>query len=454
MLKVELLVRKNNKVTNTISEIFPLVGLVLLFSALLLLKCRTAFIGTVLSMIVYYGLEYQFTDWAKNKKNSTSAMALLVVGLIIIIPVCSYLYNAKKDSADGRKFIWKLSAQMIPEKPLTGYGYGYFEKEYNLYQAAYIKNDNASTAELANAGPVIMPHNELLHNAVEGGSIGLVLIMLFFGSLLFTIRKKEKTNLNEQDPAKRGFFNLAYAGTISFIAMSMVNSTIQIIPTMCLMVIYAAIICSTVKSSPFLKNHALVSMGTKTAIISISTYSVWILFSLADADRQNKKAKLLKEAGNNKETLQILGKLEPTLKENSDYWQNYEHLYFKTQQFEQAAACFEKAKKYSSLPPIYLGAGKIHEKMKQYPEAIREYETLTALYPAKFAYKISLLKTYLKNHENAKAIDLAYEIIELQPKVPSEKIDQYKKMCHALLKSFSLTNRTQKSTELKQKVEI
>jgi len=110
-----------------------LVGLVLLLAALLLLKCRTAFIGTVLSMIVYYSLEYQFTDWAKNKKNSTSAKALLVVGLIIIIPVCSYLYNAKKDSADGRKFIWKLSAQMIPEKLLTGYGYGYFEKEYNLY---------------------------------------------------------------------------------------------------------------------------------------------------------------------------------------------------------------------------------------------------------------------------------------------------------------------------------
>jgi len=281
-----------------------------------------------------------------------------------------------------------------------------------------------------------MPHNELLHNAVEGGSIGLLLIMLFFGSLLFTIRKKEKTDLNEQDPAKRGFFNLAYAGTISFIVMSMVNSTIQIIPTMCLMVIYATIICSTVKSSAFLKKHPLISMGTKTAIISISIYSVWLLFGLAAADRQNKKAQLLKDAGNYKETLQILSKLESTLKENSDYWQNYGHLYFKTQQFEQAAACFEKAKKYSSLPQIYLGAGKIHEKIKQYPQAIREYETLTALYPTKILYRMLLLEAYLKNKDTANTIAQAKEIIGLKPKIPSRKADQYKSRCRDLLRKL------------------
>lgn len=70
---------------------------------------------------------------------------------MIVIPLSSQLYNAKKASADGRKLIWKLSAQMIPEKPLTGYGYGFFEKEYNLHQANYIKIGKASPEELINA---------------------------------------------------------------------------------------------------------------------------------------------------------------------------------------------------------------------------------------------------------------------------------------------------------------
>jgi len=39
-----------------------------LLIALLLLKCRAAFIGTALSFIVYYGLEYQLTNWIRNKK--------------------------------------------------------------------------------------------------------------------------------------------------------------------------------------------------------------------------------------------------------------------------------------------------------------------------------------------------------------------------------------------------
>jgi O-antigen ligase len=103
-----------------------LTGFLSLLIALILLKCRAAFIGTVLSIIVFYGLEYQFINWVKNKKNGTSAKALFILGLLIIIPLSSQLYNAKKASADGRKFIWKVSAIMASEKPVTGYGYGFF----------------------------------------------------------------------------------------------------------------------------------------------------------------------------------------------------------------------------------------------------------------------------------------------------------------------------------------
>jgi hypothetical protein len=47
-----------------------------------------------------------------------------------------------------------------------------------------------------------------------------------------------------------------------------------------------------------------------------------------------------------------------------------------------------------------------------------------------------LLKAYLKNKETDKAIALAQKIIQLQPKIPSEKVNQYKKMCLILLKNL------------------
>ena len=417
-----------------------LTGLILLLLALLLLKCRAAFIGVIFSAIVYYGLEYQFTDWIGNKKNSTSAKALLVLSLIIMIPACSYLYNIKKDSADGRKFIWKLSAGMIKQKPITGYGYGYFEKEYNLYQVDYIKNGKATPEESAHAGPVIMPHNELLLSAVEGGGLGLVLILWFFASLIFTVRQK-KRYLNPQETAhvpaaKNSFFNLAYAAIISFILMSMVNSTIQIIPIMCLMIIYSGLICSTVQPVGFLKNNRIISIAANSVMIVISMYLIFLLFGMALADRQNKKAKLLKGAGNYQEALKIMGSIESSLKENSDYWQNYGHLNFKIKNYQQAAVCFKKAKTFSSLPPLYLGAGKVHEKMKQYPQAIREYETLAALYPSKFLYRMLLLDAYVMDKDTASAVITAAKIIELKPKIVSEKVNAYKNKCRFLLRKL------------------
>lgn len=422
-----------------------LTGFLTLLIALLLLKCRAALIGTVLSAIIFYGLEYQFISWIKNKKNSTSAKALLILGLLIIIPLSSQLYNAKKASADGRKFIWKVSAIMASEKPVTGYGYGYFEKEYNLYQANYIQNGKATTEELANAGPVIMPHNELIQNAVEGGIIGLILISLFFGSLLFAVKHNNRINQNKLNTEaifqeKRSHFHLAYAGVVAFIGMSMVNSTIQIVPIMCLLIIYAAIVCSTLdpielpRFLSFIERSKVFSIASKTVIIAISLYLLYLLFGIAAADRQNKKAELLKEAGYYGHALQIMPDLEPYLKEDSHYWENYGRIYFKAQKFQEAIVCFKKAQALSTLPEIYIGAGMSYEKLHQYPKVIQQYETLIALYPSKFLYRMMLLETYLKNKETTKAISLAQEIILLKPKIPSEKVDRYKNMCRGLLK--------------------
>lgn len=427
-----------------------LTGFLSLLIALLLLKCRAAFIGTVLSIIVFYGLEYQFINWSKNKKNSTSAKALLILGLLIIIPLSSQLYNAKKASADGRKFIWKVAATMATEKPVTGYGYGSFEKEYNLYQVNFIQNGKATTEELANAGPVIMPHNEIIQNAVEGGSLGLVLILLFFGSLLSSVKKQKKTEIKEVNPGtgtatamKNSVFHLAYAGVVAFIGMSMVNSTIQIVPIMCLLIIYAAIVCSTLdpielpRFLSFIERSKAFSIASKTIIIAISLYLLYLLFGMATADRKNKEAKLLKEAGHYEQALQIMPDLEPYLKEDSHYWDNYGRIYFKTQKFYEAISCFKKAQTLSTLPEIYIGTGMSYGKLHQYPKAIQQYEILVALYPSKFSYRMKLLETYLKNKDTPKAIALAQQIIQLKPKIPSEKVDQYKNMCRGLLKKLA-----------------
>lgn len=425
-----------------------LFGFIALLISLVLLKCRAAFIGSVVSVIVFYSLEYQFINWTKNKKNRTSVKALFILALLIIIPLSSQLYNSKKASADGRKFIWKVASIMATEKPVTGYGYGFFEKEYNLYQVKYIQNGKATTEEQANAGPVIMPHNEIIQNAVEGGSIGLLLILLFFGSVLFAVKQKNRTNQNELhleaiSQAKNSSFHLAYAGIVAFIGMSMVNSTIQIVPVMCLLIVYAAIVCSSLKplqlpvNLSFIQNNKAFSIAPKAIVIAISFYLLYLIFEMATADRQNKKAKLLKETRHYEQALHIMPDLESYLKEDPSYWKNYGSIYFELHQYQAALNCYVKARTLSTLPEIYGGIGVCHKKLKQYPQAIDQYEILVGLYPSKFSYRMKLLETYLKNKDNSKAIALAQEIIQLQPKIPSEKVNRYKNMCRVLLKRIA-----------------
>lgn len=418
-----------------------LTGFIILLVTLLLLKCRAAFIGTMISIIIFYGLEYNFVSWIKNKKNRSSAIALFILSILIIIPLSSHLYNTKKASAEGRKFIWKLSAQMAIKKPLRGYGYGFFEKEYNLFQANYIKQGKATAEELGNAGPVIMPHNELLQNIVEGGVLGFLLLALFFGALLLAGEKREKEIATRDN---NSVFNVGYSGIVAFIVMSMVNSTIQIVPIMCLFIIYSAIVCSVHEriiipvNLSFIEINKGFSIIIKTIISSSSLYVLYLLIGMATADNLNKKAAFLKKERNHEQALQMMQDLAKNIDSYSDYWINYGAIYFETKEYSKALYCLEKAKKWSSLPEFYRGSGVCYEKLKQYPQAVIEYETLVALDPSKFSYRMDLLNIYLKNKETYKAIILADQIIQMKPKIPSEKVNQYKRMCLILLRKSGI----------------
>lgn len=114
--------------------------------------------------------------------------------LLFIITTAGASYFLRPKSADGRLLIWKVSWQMIKDKPLTGFGKGGFAANYLYYQAEYMKS-SASKEEKEVAGDTHLAFNEPLRMTVEYGVTGLLTYLAFCIWTLLPPKKKSFTTL-------------------------------------------------------------------------------------------------------------------------------------------------------------------------------------------------------------------------------------------------------------------
>lgn len=101
---------------------------------LILSAARAAYIALMTS--VAYGLYFKIFIRRPRVKQ---LFGILTVLLMISMAIAA-LYVLKPESAKGRLLIWKVSYQMIQDKPLFGFGKGGFAANYLYYQAAYMKS--------------------------------------------------------------------------------------------------------------------------------------------------------------------------------------------------------------------------------------------------------------------------------------------------------------------------
>lgn len=100
-----------------------------------------------------------------------------VITTCIIITIAGILlYNYRPASADGRLLVWRVSADMIADKPLTGHGIGGFAEKYMIYQGEYFTK-NPTSYFIPVADNVLYPFNEFINLTIQFGIIGLVLLL-------------------------------------------------------------------------------------------------------------------------------------------------------------------------------------------------------------------------------------------------------------------------------------
>jgi len=150
-----------------------------LFSAtflLVILQSRTGYIASISSLILISMYVY-----SKNKKQFV--INLLITGIAIFSALISFNNSdVVKRGVDiyqkvgARSEIYSITTQMIIDKPISGYGYGNFERSYlDFSNKLKLQNPDSNNPMLKLAHP----HNEILFWVSEGG-IAALIGMLFF----------------------------------------------------------------------------------------------------------------------------------------------------------------------------------------------------------------------------------------------------------------------------------
>ncbi len=95
-----------------------------------------------------------------------------------------WLYGYKKDSADGRLLVWRVSADLVAQKPVAGHGVGMFPERYMFAQADYFDRhpDSRFTAVAEQTG---YPFNEWIGTVCEQGIVGGLLALVVVGTAFY-----------------------------------------------------------------------------------------------------------------------------------------------------------------------------------------------------------------------------------------------------------------------------
>lgn len=143
---------------------------------------RTGYLGVIIALLLLSPWAYQ-----QHKKRFT----LFILTLLIAIGIASLkgdalgARNIESLAEGGQRLVhYSNSWEMIKEKPLMGYGYGGFEKEYLIHIAKRVSNGQSKPE----GSHLTHPHNDTLFWMVEGGGVPLLAILLLVVSFLTLLK--------------------------------------------------------------------------------------------------------------------------------------------------------------------------------------------------------------------------------------------------------------------------
>lgn len=363
---------------------------------------RTGILAVLLSSFTFF--IFQTTIIKKFRR-------LRFYKLLIVLVVCFFvgttfiLFYQKKDSANGRLLIWKVSSNMIMDKPVLGHGIRSFQAKYMDYQAQYFKNYPDSKYQLL-ADNVKHPFNEFLKVAVEFGLLGLIIILSFLLFIVFRIIKSKDE--------KRA---VALSGLVSFFVFASFSYPLQYIATWLFLPVYLSVLLPL--QEVIIKN-TIISVAIRSCIVIVCVYSVYNVYKQINAELRWKVIAMNSLNGKTEIMLPEYKKLYNThLKRNPFFLYNYGAELNVAGKFDESIDILSECQELFNDYDLQLILADNYQKSNNISKALEIYSNASYMIPARFLPLFRIFEIYKETGHNDLAQQWAEKILYKQVKIPS-----------------------------------
>ncbi|WP_415861399.1 O-antigen ligase family protein [Thalassobellus suaedae] len=279
------------------------------------------------------------------------------------------IYHFKKDSSDGRAFIWKVTTEIMADAPVFGVDFDRFKANYMNYQADYFEK-NGETPEALVADNTYYAFNEWLQYAVENGLTGGVFLALFLYALF-------KVNVDKKE---QFMVAISFSGLLAISGFALFSYPMQILPIKMIIVILLGFL-SVLDRRKYkilnIQNKPHIPVFFKATVFILGTIGIVKGVEYANSlDRgfetwQNALNKY--RYGDYDGALEDYAKAYPVFRKEGDFLMNYGKALSIAEQYGKAVGILEEAKQHLNTTIIETALGDAYKGLKQYDKAETAY---------------------------------------------------------------------------------
>ena len=371
---------------------------------------RSAWMAAVVACGWVYWAER--IGWEKAKavyiRYKNAAVPFIAIAAILAGCAVAGVYGMKRDSADGRLLMWKVTGKATAGQPFAGTGLGGFPAAYAEAQGEYFATGTATEREKLVAGCPEYTFNEYLQIGLEQGIGGLIVFVAWLGCMVyFGIRNRQ---------------NGAAGGILALAVFAMSSYPLQL-PSFWVALVFLGAICVTEESTQARSSALPASPAWHISMISLLSLASVCLFILQGGQYEAyKRWGRMQTIYHNKayeSVAEDYKDLHDKLKHKPEFLFEEAQCLGKTGQYMEAIQALERAKRLSGDPMIRYMIAKNRQAAGDYRQAEKELLRAIRILPERLYPYYLLAKLYAEPefYQADKLRAAAGTVLAKEPKV-------------------------------------